>query len=155
MAAFVRKPVENLLGAKSVAIVGASPKGRWPMGIFRNLKKAYGGKVFLINPNYQEIENSPCYPNVAALPEVPEELLVLIPTRAVLGALEDAANLGTKSATIRRASRSLSVGGSSSSSPRSPRASHTLAAVSAEGRCQPPSYSGCLAPWSRHRRRYS
>jgi acetate---CoA ligase (ADP-forming) len=100
MAAFVRKPVENLLGAKSVAIVGASPKGRWPMGIFRNLKQAYSGKVFLINPNYQEIENSPCYPNVTALPEVPEELLILIPTRAVLGALEEAAKLGTKSATI-------------------------------------------------------
>jgi acetate---CoA ligase (ADP-forming) len=100
MAAFARKPVENLLDARSVAIVGASPKGRWPMGIFRNLKKAYGGKVFLINPNYQEIENSPCYPNVAALPEVPEELLILIPTRAVLGALEEAAKLGTKSATI-------------------------------------------------------
>jgi acetate---CoA ligase (ADP-forming) len=100
MAAFARKPVENLLGAKSVAIVGASPKGRWPMGIFRNLKKAYSGKIFLINPNYQEIENSPCYPNVTALPEVPEELLILIPTRAVLGALEEAAKLGTKSATI-------------------------------------------------------
>jgi acyl-CoA synthetase (NDP forming) len=100
MAAFARKPVENLLDARSVAIVGASPKGRWPMGIFRNLKKAYGGKVFLINPNYQEIENSPCYPDVAALPEVPEELLILIPTRAVLGALEEAAKLGTKSATI-------------------------------------------------------
>jgi acyl-CoA synthetase (NDP forming) len=100
MAAFARKPVENLLSAKSVAIVGASPKGRWPMGIFRNLKKAYGGKVFLINPNYQEIENSPCYPNVAALPEVAEELLILIPTRAVLGTLEEAAKVGTKSATI-------------------------------------------------------
>jgi acetyltransferase len=100
MPAFARKPVENLLGAKSVAIIGASPKGRWPMGIFRNLKKAYSGKVFLINPNYQEIEGAPCYPNVAALPEVPEELLVLIPTRAVLGALEEAARLGTKSATI-------------------------------------------------------
>jgi acyl-CoA synthetase (NDP forming) len=100
MAAFARKPVENLLAAKSVAIIGASPKGRWPMGIFRNLKKAYGGKVFLINPNYPEIQGSPCYPNVAALPEVPEELLVLIPTRAVLGALEEAAKLGTKSATI-------------------------------------------------------
>jgi acetate---CoA ligase (ADP-forming) len=100
MIEFARKPVENLLAAKSVAIIGASPKGRWPMGIFRNLKKAYSGKVFLINPNYQEIENSPCYPNVAALPEVPEELLILIPTRAVLGALEEAAKLGTKSATI-------------------------------------------------------
>jgi acetyltransferase len=100
MAAFARKPVENLLGAKSVAILGASPKGRWPMGILRNLKNAYRGKVFLLNPNYQEIDGSACYPNVGSLPEVPEELLVLIPTRAVLGALEEAAKLGTKAATI-------------------------------------------------------
>src|SRR5688572_469291 len=100
MTSFQRRPVENLLSAKSIAIVGASPKGRWPMGIYRNLKKAYKGKVFLINPNYQEIENNPCYPNLAALPEVPEELLILIPTRAVLGTLEEATKLGTKSATI-------------------------------------------------------
>jgi acetate---CoA ligase (ADP-forming) len=100
MTSFQRRPVENVLSAKSVAIVGASPKGRWPMGIFRNLKKAYKGKIFLINPNYQEIENLPCYPNLAALPEVPEELLILIPTRAVLATLEEATKLGTKSATI-------------------------------------------------------
>ena len=99
-ATFTRKPVENLLSARSVAIVGASPKGRWPMGIYRNLKKAYGGKVFLINPNYKEIAEDPCYPNLAALPEVPEHLLMLIPTKAVLGTLEDAARLGTKAATI-------------------------------------------------------
>lgn len=100
MTPFTRKPVENLLRARSVAIVGASPKGRWPMGIFRNLKKAYNGKVFLINPNYKEIADAPCYPNLAALPEVPEELLILIPTRAVLGTLEEAVKLGSKSATI-------------------------------------------------------
>jgi acyl-CoA synthetase (NDP forming) len=100
MTPFTRKPVENLLRARSVAIVGASPKGRWPMGIFRNLKKFYSGKVFLINPNYQEIGDAPCYPNLAALPEVPEELLILIPTRAVLGTLEEAAKLGSKAATI-------------------------------------------------------
>ena len=100
MTSFQRRPVENVLCAKTVAIVGASPKGRWPMGIFRNLKKAYKGKIFLINPNYQEIEDLRCYPNLAALPEVPEELLILIPTRAVLGTLEEATKLGTKSATI-------------------------------------------------------
>jgi acetyltransferase len=98
---FQRKPVENLLAAKSVAIVGASPKGAWPSGIHRNLKAAkYPGGVYLINPNYNELFGERCYPNLAALPEVPEELLILIPTRAVLGVLEEAANLGTKSATV-------------------------------------------------------
>jgi acetyltransferase len=98
--AFTRKPAENLLAARSVAIVGASPKGRWPMGIYRNLKKAYGGKIFLVNPNYKEIAEDPCYPNLAALPETPEHLLMLIPTKAVLGTLEEATTLGTKAATI-------------------------------------------------------
>ena len=101
MPAFTRKPVENLLTAKSVAIVGASQKGAWPQGIYRNLKGAkFAGGVYLINPNYTELYGDTCYPNLAALPEVPEELLVLIPTRAVLPTLEEAAKLGTKAATI-------------------------------------------------------
>lgn len=101
MATFAVKPVENLVRAKSVAIVGASQKGAWPLGIYRNLKGAkFAGGVYLINPNYSELYGDKCYPNLAALPEVPDELLILIPTRAVLGTLEEAAKLGTKSATI-------------------------------------------------------
>jgi acetyltransferase len=101
MTTFTAKPVGNLLRAKSVAIVGASQKGAWPQGIYRNLKGAkFPGGVYLINPNYQELYGDKCYPSLAALPEVPEELLVLIPTRAVIGVLEEAANLGTKAATI-------------------------------------------------------
>ncbi len=101
MANFSAKPVENLVRAKSVAIVGASQKGAWPLGIYKNLKGAkFAGGVYLINPNYTELYGDKCYPNLAALPEVPDELLILIPTRAVIGTLEEAAKLGTKSATI-------------------------------------------------------
>jgi acyl-CoA synthetase (NDP forming) len=101
MTSFTPKPAENLLRAKSVAIIGASQKGAWPQGIYRNLKGAkFPGGVYLINPNYQELYGDKCYPSLADLPEVPEELLVLIPTRAVLGVLEEAAKLGTKAATI-------------------------------------------------------
>ncbi len=98
---FARKAVENLLSARSVAIVGASTKGRWPSGIYRNLKAAkFPGHIYLINPNYTEIFDDKCYPNLAALPEAPEHLLMLIPTRAVLGTIEEAVKLGTKAATI-------------------------------------------------------
>src|SRR5262245_34355624 len=101
MNTFTRKPVENLLSSRSVAIVGASTKGRWPSGIYRNLKAAkFPGNIYLINPNYTEIFGDKCYPNLAALPEVPEHLLMLIPTRAVLSTLEEATKLGTKAATI-------------------------------------------------------
>ncbi|MEK6601227.1 MAG: acetate--CoA ligase family protein, partial [Candidatus Binatota bacterium] len=95
------RPVEQLLHARSVAIVGASPKGRWPTLIFRNLKKGgYGGKIYLVNPNYAELWEERCYPNLAALPEAPEHLLLLIPTQAVLRTLEEASKLGSKAATV-------------------------------------------------------
>ena len=102
MTTFSAKPVENLLRAKSVAIVGASQKGAWPLGIYKNLKgaKFTVGILCPIKLNYTELYGDKCYPNLAALPEVPEELLILIPTRAVLGTLEEAAKLGTKAATI-------------------------------------------------------
>lgn len=95
------RAVEQLLRVHSVAIVGASPKGRWPTLIFQNLKKnGYRGKVYLVNPNYSELWEERCYPNLAALPEPPEHLLLLIPTQAVLRSLEEGSRLGSKAATV-------------------------------------------------------
>ncbi len=95
------RPAEHLLHARSVAIVGASPKGRWPTLIFGNLKKGgYGGKIYLVNPNYPELWEERCYANLATLPEAPEHLLLLIPTQAVQRTLEEASKLGSKAATI-------------------------------------------------------
>lgn len=96
-----RKPVEHLLQARSVAIVGASAKGRWPTFIFQNLSRSgYKGKVYLVNPSYQELWGERCYPNLAALPEPAEHLLLLIPTKAVLKTMEEGAKLGAKAATV-------------------------------------------------------
>lgn len=96
-----RRPVEHLLHARSVAILGASPKGRWPQQIFRNLKNGgYKGKIYLVNPNYPELWEEKCYPNLPALPEPAEHLLMLVPTRAVLQTLEEGSKLGSKAATI-------------------------------------------------------
>jgi len=95
------RPAEPLLRARSVAIVGASPKGRWPTIIFNGLKRGgYQGKVYLVNPNYSEMWDQPCYPNLAALPEPAEYLLLLVPTKAVLSTLEEGTRLGAKAATI-------------------------------------------------------
>lgn len=94
-------PAANLLHARTLAIVGASPRGNWPNLLFHNLKAAgFPGKVFLINPNYQELWDEPCYPSLEALPEPPEHLLMLVPTRAVVPTLRQAAPLGVRAATI-------------------------------------------------------
>ncbi|MDE0030831.1 MAG: CoA-binding protein, partial [Deltaproteobacteria bacterium] len=95
------RPAADLLHAKSVAIVGASPKGNWPNLLFHSLKDAeFPGNVFLINPNYEELWDAPCYPSLEALPEPAEHLLMLVPSRAVIPTLRQAAPLGVKAATI-------------------------------------------------------
>ena len=44
-----------LLQARSVAIVGASERARWPVSIHRNLTEAgYAGKIYPINPEVFE-----------------------------------------------------------------------------------------------------
>lgn len=95
------RPAEKLLHAKTLAIVGASPKGNWPNLLYHNLKRAeFPGNVYLINPNYQELWDAPCYPNLQALPEPVGHLLMLVPTRAVIPTLKEAVHLGTTAATI-------------------------------------------------------
>ncbi len=95
------RPAGNLLRARSVAIVGASPKGNWPTLIFENLKQSgYAGKVYPVNPNYPELWGVPCYPKLSALPEPAEHLVLLVPTKAVLSTLEEGSALGAKAATI-------------------------------------------------------
>lgn len=95
------KSVEPLLRARSLAIVGASPKGRWATIIFQNLKKSgYPGNIYLVNPNYSDLWEQPCYPSLSALPEPPEHLLSLLPTQAVLRTLEEGGKLGSRAATI-------------------------------------------------------
>ncbi|MBI2371243.1 MAG: CoA-binding protein, partial [Deltaproteobacteria bacterium] len=95
------RPADTLLRACSVAIVGASPQGAWPTTIFTNLRSAgYPGRVFLVNPRYGELWGQPCYPSLSALPEPAELLLLLLPTRLTVSALEEGAARGARAAII-------------------------------------------------------
>jgi len=90
-----------ILRARSVGILGASPKSPWVPILTEQIRGAgFKGPLYLINPSYERIGDHPCYPGVGDCPQVPEHLLVLVPAEAVLPALEDAAARGVKSATL-------------------------------------------------------
>lgn len=65
---------------RSVAVVGASDKGPGSF-LLGNLQRGYQGKVFPVNPNYQELGGLPCYPSVDAIPEPVDLALLLIPAK--------------------------------------------------------------------------
>ena len=73
-----------LFAPRSIALVGASPTSD-TVGIFRRNIERLGAatRCHLVNPKYQVIDGAPCYPDLAALPEVPDIVVVAVnPIRA-------------------------------------------------------------------------
>src|SRR6185437_6122719 len=91
-----------LLRPRSIAIVGASSReqslaGR-PLGNLQRQK--YGGRLYPINPQREEIAGLKAYPSIEALPETPDLALIISPSDSVLPALEACAERGVRAAII-------------------------------------------------------
>ncbi len=63
-------------------------------------KNAFPGKLYPINPNYGDIDGLKCYSSIADVGQPIDLAIVIIPARAVLGALEQCAAVGVKNAVI-------------------------------------------------------
>jgi acetate---CoA ligase (ADP-forming) len=91
-----------LLMPRSVALVGASAKegsvGHGMVSVFKG--GAFPGKVYLINPNYREIEGLPCYPSLADLPEAVDHAVMGVANARLEGQMAEAIRLGVRAATI-------------------------------------------------------
>ena len=73
----------RLLHPSSVAVIGASTRaGSFGERVVHNLQH-YGGRVYPVNSRYERIGEQNCYPNVSALPEVPDCAVVTAPREAV------------------------------------------------------------------------
>ena len=95
------RSAESVLRPKSVAIVGASERGRWPRNIFNSLTEhKFGGPVYLINPRQKEVYGQKAWPSLRDLPEAVDHAVVIIPAAGVQDVLSDAEARGLKSATI-------------------------------------------------------
>ena len=90
-----------LMRPASIAVVGASQRVGRGTRVIANLQQfRYGGRVFPINPRYGEILGLPCYPDLAALPEPAELVVVAIPAAGVPDLLADAVACGSRAAVI-------------------------------------------------------
>src|SRR6516162_7283433 len=95
------RSVASTLAAKSLAIVGASERARWPSDIFKNLRAfGYAGRIALINSRQSHVFGERCFASLRDLPEPVDHALVIVPAPAVPGVLIDAEHAGIKSVTI-------------------------------------------------------
>ncbi len=66
--------LERLFNPRSVAVIGASRNVKSISGqpLWALAGHGYRGRLYPVNPKYDEVEGHRCYPSIDALPEVPE-----------------------------------------------------------------------------------
>jgi acyl-CoA synthetase (NDP forming) len=91
-----------LFAPRSVAIVGASDdpakNGGRPLLFLR--RAGFKGTIYPINPKRDTVQNERAWPSIAALPEVPDHAYIVVPTEAVIDAVEECAAAGVPVVTI-------------------------------------------------------
>lgn len=97
-----REAVRTMLEARSVAVVGASPKpGSFgEMMLVELVRSGYDGVVYPVNPKYEEIGGFKAYPSLAELPDAPDLAILGVGNHLVEAQLQAAVNIGARSVAI-------------------------------------------------------
>jgi acetyltransferase len=95
-------PLDSFFSPSSIALIGASRDlEKIPGRLLSMLRKNhYPGRIYPINSNYGDIDGLKCYASIADVGQPIDLAIVIIPARAVLGALEQCAAVGVKNAVI-------------------------------------------------------
>src|SRR6195256_1361767 len=95
-------PLDAFFAPDSIALIGASRDLEKIPGRLLSLlrKNEFPGKIYPVNPNYGDIDGLKCYPSIADVGQPIDLAIVIIPARAVFGALEQCAAVGVKNAVI-------------------------------------------------------
>src|SRR4029079_8883259 len=92
------KNIGKLLNPRSLAIAGPNDKNNAGAQALANaIASGFSGSIYPINPNYQTLQGRKCDPSLAALPEVPDTVIVAVPTLGAMKILHEAASIGAPS----------------------------------------------------------
>jgi acetate---CoA ligase (ADP-forming) len=90
-------PLYPLFYPRSVAVVGASPKGGYGLRALNALKSfGFAGSIYPINPNYDTIAGLKAYPKIGSVPEPVDAVAIAVPSQAVAEVVEQSINAGVK-----------------------------------------------------------
>ncbi len=86
---------------KSIAIVGASQRLNFGSTFFlSSLRHGYKGKVFPVNPKYEEVHKMKCYPNLTVIGEPMDMVISCIPAKFVPNLVRECVKTNAKFITV-------------------------------------------------------
>jgi acetate---CoA ligase (ADP-forming) len=90
-------PLYPLFYPRSVAVVGASPRGGYGLRAITALTSSgFSGPIYPVNPNYDTIADLRAYPTIGAIPEPVDVVAIAVPSLAVPGVVKQAIDAGAK-----------------------------------------------------------
>lgn len=94
-----RTPLERMLSARSVAVVGASVKGgSLGQQMMIELERGgYDGAIYPVNPGYPEVLGHPCFPAFGEIPEPVDLAIIGVANHRIEQAVRDAGEAGAGS----------------------------------------------------------
>ena len=98
----VNEALRAMLEARSVAMVGASPRFDTPGNymVKQLVIGGFSGEVAAVNPRYDEVEGIACFPRLEELPFAPELVLLAVGNRRLEGQMEAAARCGARGVVV-------------------------------------------------------
>lgn len=93
-----RSSIACMLNPGSVAIVGASDRPMLKLAVERN--EEANVRVYLVNPNHDDLFGRPVYRSLEAVPEPMDAVISLVNADLTAAVVEDAARSGARSAII-------------------------------------------------------
>ena len=96
------RPLNSFFAPQSIAIIGASPDAKKIRGLLQTMlqKNEYPGKLYPVNPSYEEIAGVRCFPSIGAIGALIDLALIAIPAAGVLQSLEECAHAGVRNCVI-------------------------------------------------------
>src|SRR5436305_11405623 len=94
--------LDSFFAPQSIAIIGASPDAKKIRGLLQTMlqKNEYPGKLYPVNPSYEEIAGVRCFPSIGAIGALIDLALIAIPAAGVLQSLEECAHAGVRNCVI-------------------------------------------------------
>jgi len=92
----------RLFAPRAAALVGATDHPtRFGGRVFRQMMNfGYAGRIYPVNPRAASLHGVPCHPSIAALPETPDHVGIIVATERVFDVLSECAARGVPFATV-------------------------------------------------------
>jgi len=87
--------LKQLFYPRNIAVVGASPNlGGGKLPYYQIIQTRFKGRIYPVNPAYQEINGEPVYPSLSDIPETVDYAIISVPARLALENLRMAVDMG-------------------------------------------------------------